>query len=175
MHINDVHCDINNTIGYDRYLLYYEELKTKYKNVIKVDVGAHIQGGVIDSISDGDAIIKIMNKTEFDVVMIGNHEFDYGIQQLLKLKDYIKNKYICANFWYRKNKTTIFNLYTIINAGEKKIGFLGVLTPITFSKTYLSGIKDEDGNPIYDFLTGNNKQDLYDTILNHINTLKENE
>ena len=175
MHINDVHCGINNTIGYDGYLLYYEELKTKYKNVIKVDVGDHIQGGVIGSISDGEGIIKIMNKIEFDVATLGNHEFDYGIEQLLKLEDEIKSKYICANFCFRKNKETIFNPYKIINAGEKKIGFLGVLTPITFSKTYLSGIKDEDGNPTYDFLTGNNKQELYDTIQNYIDILKEDE
>ena len=59
MNINDVHCGINNTIGYDGYLLYYEELKTIYKNVIKVDVGDNIQGGVIGSISSGSAIIIV--------------------------------------------------------------------------------------------------------------------
>ena len=175
LHINDVHCGINNTIGYDGYILYYDELKTIYKNVIKVDVGDNIQGGLIGSISDGSAIIKIMNKVGFDVATLGNHEFDYGIEQLLKLEDNITSKYICANFCYRKNKTTIFNPYKIINAGDKKIGFIGVLTPITYSKTYLSTLKDKNGEPIYDFLTDNNGQELYDTIQKYINILKKEE
>ena len=164
LHINDVHSGINNTIGYDGFELYFDELKSTYKNIIKVDVGDHIQGGIIGSISEGDAIIQIMNKVGFDVATIGNHEFDYGIEQLLKLEKNITSRYICANFCYRKNKTSIFNPYKIINIGNKKIGFIGVLTPITYSKTYLSAIKDENGEPLYHFLTDNNGQELYDTI-----------
>ena len=175
MHINDVHSGINNTIGYDGFELYYDELKSIYKNIIKVDVGDHIQGGIIGSISEGDAIIKIMNKVGFDVATIGNHEFDYGIEHLLKLENNITSRYICANFCYRKNKTSIFNPYKIINIGNKKIGFIGVLTPITYSKTYLSSIKDENGDPLYYFLTDNNGQELYDTIQNYINKLRTEE
>lgn len=175
LHINDVHCGINNTIGYDGYALYYDELKTKYKNVIKVDIGDHIQGGTIGPISEGDSINKIMNKIGFDVATLGNHEFDYGIEQLFKLNKNLTIKYICANFCYRKNKTTIFDPYKIIEAGNKKIGFIGVLTPYTFSKTYLSSILDENGEPLYDFLNGNNGQELYDTIQNHINKLRNDE
>ena len=175
MHINDVHCGINNTIGYDGYLLYYEDLKTKYKNVLKVDVGDHIQGGVIGSISEGSVIIKIMNKVGFDVATIGNHEFDYGIEQLLKLEDNITSKYICSNFCYRKNKTTIFKPYKIINTESKKIGFIGVLTPYTLSKTYLSNLRDENGELIYDFLIDNNGKELYNTLQNYINKLRDEE
>ena len=175
MHINDVHSGINNTIGYDGFELYYDELKSIYKNIIKVDVGDHIQGGIIGSVSEGDAIIQIMNKVGFDVATIGNHEFDYGIEQLLKLEKNITSRYICANFCYRKNKTSIFDPYKIINVSGKKIGFIGVLTPITYSKTYLSTIKDENGDPLYYFLTDNNGQELYDTIQNYINKLRTEE
>lgn len=175
LHINDVHSGINNTIGYDGFELYYDELKSAYKNIIKVDVGDHIQGGIIGSISEGDAIIQIMNKVGFDVATIGNHEFDYGIEQLLKLEKNITSRYICANFCYRKNKTSIFNPYKIINIGDKKIAFIGVLTPITYSKTYLSTIKDENGEPLYYFLTDNNGQELYDTLQNYINKLRTEE
>ena len=175
MHINDVHSGINNTIGYDGFELYYDELKSIYKNIIKVDVGDHIQGGIIGSVSEGDAIIQIMNKVGFDVATLGNHEFDYGIEQLLKLEKNITSRYICANFCYRKNKTSIFDPYKIINVSGKKIGFIGVLTPITYSKTYLSTIKDENGDPLYYFLTDNNGQELYDTIQNYINKLRTEE
>ena len=172
LHINDVHCGINNTIGYDGYVLYKNELKKKYKYVIAVDVGDHIQGGTLGAISDGSAVIKIVNKVGFDIAILGNHEFDYGIEQLANLEKNITSKYICANFLYRKNKVNIFEPYKIIEAGNKKIAFISVLTPLTFSKTYLSTIKDSEGNPLYDFLTGNNTQEFYDTIQNYINNIR---
>ena len=142
LHVNDVHCAINKTIGYDGFALYRNEMKKKYKNVITVDVGDHIQGNSIGAISKGEAIIDLMNKIEFDVVTIGNHEFDYGIDLLYKLGNELSCKYICSNLCFRKNKTTVFEPYKIIEAGNKKIGFIGVLIPSSFSKAHLSSLKD---------------------------------
>ena len=171
LHTNDIHCGINDTIGYDGFVLYREEMKKKYKYIISVDVGDHIQGGTLGAISDGSAIIKIMNEVGFNVSCLGNHEFDYGIEQLIKLEKNITSRYICANFCYKKNKTKIFEPYKIISINNKKIGFIGILTPLTFSKTYLSQIK-ENGEPVYDFLTDNNGKELNDTIQNYINELR---
>jgi len=172
LHVNDVHCAINKTIGYDGFALYRNEMKKKYKNVILVDVGDHIQGGSIGAISKGETIIKLMNKIEFNVVTIGNHEFDYGIDQLYKLGNDLSSKYICSNFCFRKNKTTIFDPYKIIEAGNKKIGFIGVLIPSAFSKTYLSSLKDENNEPIYDLLADNNEKNLFENVQANINILK---
>jgi len=98
MHLNDVHCGVNDTIGYDGFVLYRDELKRNNPNVISVDVGDHVQGGTLGSISEGSAIIDIMNKVGFDVAILGNHEFDYGIEQLSKLKENISSNYISSNF-----------------------------------------------------------------------------
>ena len=65
IHLNDVHCGINDTIGYDGFVLYRRELQQKYKYVLSVDVGDHIQGGTLGAVSDGSAIIKIMNEVKF--------------------------------------------------------------------------------------------------------------
>ena len=175
IHVNDVHCGLNDTIGYDGYKLYRDELKRNYTNVITVDVGDHVQGGTLGAISDGSAIIKLMNKLDFDVAILGNHEFDYGLEQLYKLGGNITSKYICANFCYRQNKSTIFEPYKIIDAGQKKVGFIGVLTPLTLSKTYLSSILDENGEQVYDFLAGNNGKDFYDRIQKNIDKLRNEE
>ena len=172
LHINDVHCGLNNTVGYDGFVLYREEMKKMYKNVITVDVGDHIQGGSIGAISNGEAIIKLMNRIEFNVSVLGNHEFDYGAEQLFKLGENISSAYICCNFYYRKNKTRVYQPYKIYDIGNKKIGFIGVLTPLTFSKTYLSSLVDENNEPIYDFLSGNNKKDLYEEVQKDIDDLK---
>ena len=76
IHTNDVHCGLNDSIGYDGLMLYKKELQTKYKHVLTVDAGDHIQGGAIGLLSKGLDIIKIMNDIEYDVVALGNHEFD---------------------------------------------------------------------------------------------------
>ena len=175
LHLNDVHCGVNDNIGYDGFVLFRDELYEKYPNIISVDVGDHIQGGTLGSISEGSAIINIMNKVGFDVAILGNHEFDYGIDQLSKLGETITSKYISSNFCYKKNKTSVFNPYKIIEKGGKKIAFIGVLTPLTFSKTYLSTLRDSNGDAIYDFLTGNNTQELYNRVQENVNKARKEE
>ena len=176
LHVNDVHCGLNDTVGYDGFVLYRDEMKKKYKNVITVDVGDHLQGGSIGAISSGGAIIKLMNNIEFNVSILGNHEFDYGIEQLQKLRENITSKYVCSNFCYNKNKSRILEPYKIVDTGTKKIGFIGVLTPLTLTKTYLSTVKDESNNNerLYDFLSGNDANDLYKQVQEDIDDLKKN-
>ena len=150
-------------------------MSKNYSNIISVDVGDHIQGGTLGSISDGTAIIDIMNKVGFDVAILGNHEFDYGIEQLSKLEENITSKYISSNFCYKQNKTTIYNPYKIIEKGGKKIAFIGVLTPLTFSKTYLVTLRDSNGEAIYDFLASNDAQELYNRVQENINKVRNEE
>ena len=172
LHLNDVHCGVNQTIGYDGFVLYRNELNKRYENIITVDVGDHAQGGTLGSISDGSAIIKIMNKIGFDVQILGNHEFDYGVDQLKKLNENIINKYISCNFCYKANKSAIFKPYKIIEKAGKKIAFIGIVTPLTFSKTFLSTIRDSNGNAIYDFLSENGGQELIDRVKQQITEVK---
>ena len=172
IHTNDVHCGILDNIGYDGLMLFKKELQTKYENVLLVDDGDHIQGGAVSFLSRGSDIIKIMNELEYNVSTIGNHEFDYKLEQLYNLSKSLNNGYINANFCYRKNKKPIFDPYKIVEIGNKKIGFIGVLTPLTFNQTFLHTLIDNDGNYIYDFLTEKNGQELYDTIQKYINELR---
>jgi len=176
LHVNDVHCGLNDTVGYDGFVLYRDEMKKKYKNVITVDVGDHVQGGSIGAISNGEAIIKLMNNIEFNVSVLGNHEFDYGVEQLQNLRENITSKYVCSNFCYYKNKSRILEPYKIVDTGTKKIGFIGVLTPLTLTKTYLVTVKDESNNNerLYDFLSGNDAKDLYNQVQADIDDLKKN-
>ena len=173
LHTNDVHCGIMDKIGYDGLMLYKKELQKKYKYVLTVDVGDHIQGGTIGLISKGEDIINIMNEIGYDVAILGNHEFDYGVEQLDKCKSKLSCSYICANYCLTKDKKPIYDPYKIIEVGSKKIAFIGVATPQTISKTFLHEILDEDNNIKYDFLTDNNGQKLYSTIQKYITEVKE--
>ena len=171
IHLNDVHCGLNETIGYDGFVLYRNELKKKYKNVLAVDVGDHIQGGALGAITDGEAIMKVMNKIKFDANTVGNHEFDYGIASLENINENLLTKYICANYCKRGENKPILEPYQILEVGDKKIGFIGVLTPITFTKTYIGTIRDNDGNLVYDLLS--DKNILFSTIQSYVNEIKE--
>ena len=173
LHTNDVHCAVNDNIGYDGLMLYKKELQRKYKNVLTVDAGDHIQGNIIGLLSKGIDIIRIMNKIGYNASTIGNHEFDYNIPALKNCSEKLTCGYICANFCYRKNKAKIFKPYKIIPVGNKKLGFIGVVTPQTLTKTYLHSLTDDEGKLIYDFLAGNNSKDLYDELQKKIDSLKE--
>ena len=172
LHTNDVHCGLVDSIGYDGLMLYKKELQMEYKYVLTVDAGDHIQGGAIGFLSKGFDIIDIMNKIGYNVTLLGNHEFDYGIEQLYKCKDRLEYGYISSNFCLRKTKSPIFPPYKIIKVGDKKIGFIGVTTPQTLSKTYLHNIVDENGQMIYDFLNENDGQELYDTVQDYVDQVR---
>ena len=175
LHTNDVHCGVQDTIGYDGLMLYKKQLLTKYNNVIVVDAGDHIQGGTMGVISNGLSIIDIMNEVGYDVATLGNHEFDYGIAQLEECEKRLNCSYISSNYCFHKNKTAIYPAYKIIEKGGKKIAFIGVATPQTLSKTYLITLTDDEGNLIYDFLTENNSKELYERVQEHINKVKNDE
>lgn len=172
LHTNDVHCGVKDSIGYDGLALLKKQLQKKYNYVFTVDIGDHIQGDTLGILTQGEGIIKIMNKLSYDVAILGNHEFDYKIDVLKSLSEKINCGYISTNYCYKKNKTAIFDEYVIKEAGDKKIAFIGMTTPEALTKSYLLTLVDDQGNLIYDFLSGNNNQDLYDKVQKNIDEVR---
>ena len=173
LHTNDVHCGLNDTIGYDGLMLYKRELQEKYKYILTVDTGDHIQGDTIGILSKGQDIINIMNEIEYDVVTIGNHEFDYGLEALYNCSISLNSGYISTNFCYRKNQSNIFTKHIIKEIANKKILFLGLTTPQTLTKTYLNKIFDDEDKLAYDFWAANGEEDFYKNVQNYINKITE--
>ncbi len=164
LHTNDVHCGVQDSIGYDGLMLYKKQMLKKYKYVFTVDSGDHIQGGILGTITKGEDIIDIMNKVGYDVAILGNHEFDYGVEQMHECARLLNCSYISCNYVFRKNKTSIFPGYKILEAGNKKIAFIGVTTPQTLTKSSLGTILDEENAPLYDLLTNNNGKELFEGV-----------
>ena len=119
LHTNDVHCGVQDTIGYDGLMLYKKQLQLE------------------------------------------------DVEKLLNCS------YISSNYCFKKNKTSIYPPTKIIEKGGKKIGFIGVATPQTLSKTYLITIVDDKGELVYDFLTENHSQELYDRVQQHIDRVQQ--
>lgn len=96
---SDVHCGIDQNIGYAGLAAYKKAMADKYSYVALVDAGDAIQGDTIGTLSKGEYIVDIMNEVGYDVVTPGNHEFDYGMDQFLNvIVPKMKATYVSANF-----------------------------------------------------------------------------
>ena len=104
--------------GYEDIAGLKEEMKSQSKYVSLVSCGDFAQGGVIGSISKGEAIVDIMNKVGYDVVTLGNHEFDYAIPQLKNLKKKLNATLVSSNFVKKSTGKPVFKSYTIKKYGK---------------------------------------------------------
>ncbi|WP_027729340.1 bifunctional UDP-sugar hydrolase/5'-nucleotidase [Treponema sp. C6A8] len=150
LYTNDVHCGVDDSIGYAGLSLYKQEMKELTPYVTLVDAGDALQGATIGSFSKGEYIVNLMNETGYDLAIPGNHEFDYGIPQLMKMSKKLKCGYISCNFLNKKGKA-IFPAYKIFSYGDTKVAFVGVSTPETLVASNPVTFQDKKGNTIYDF------------------------
>ena len=158
---SDVHCGVDQNWGYAG-LAAVRDYFAKSNHVLLVDNGDAIQGEPVGTMTKGEAIIDIMNAIGFDSITIGNHEFDYTMEQFLALAQKTNTPYISCNFTY--NGELVFEPYVIKEFDGVKIAFVGVTTPETFVSSTPAYFQDESGNFVYGFCEGNNGQDLYDAV-----------
>ncbi len=158
---SDVHCGIDQGWGYAGLYAAKENLAKDY-NVLLVDDGDAIQGEPIGTMTTGEAIIDIMNVMGYDVVIPGNHEFDYGVDRFLELTERANFPYISCNF--NKEGELIFKPWLIKEIGGMKIGFVGVTTPDTLRSSTPRYFQDENGNYIYGFLQDKTGEALYNAV-----------
>lgn len=169
---SDVHCGLEDNIGYAGLAAYRNAMKDKYENVALVDAGDAVQGDVVGTLSKGTYIRDILNEMKYDVLVPGNHEFDYGMDQFLKeLAGKSTAGYISCNFVDKSGKT-VFNPYKIMTFGDKKVAFVGICTPETFTKSTPTFFQDKDGNYIYGFCEGDSGRDLYKAVQTAVDAAK---
>lgn len=155
---NDVHCSVG---GYATIAGLRDDLKansTPY--VALVSSGDFVQGGSLGAISKGSYIIDIMNSVGYDVVTLGNHEFDYGIPRLLELTKSLTAEISDCNLYDLRTGKLMFKPYRMMNFGSVDVAFIGVSTPYSFVSAAPSYFKDENGNFIYSLCT----ETFYDTV-----------
>ncbi len=138
LHTNDVHGAVE---GY----AYIAQLKADYEakgaEVILVDAGDFSQGTTYVSTTKGADAVTMMNAAGYDVVTLGNHEFDYGYAQLKENMSKAKFKVVCADV-FNEDGTPIFDAnYTCTTKSGVKIGFFGMETPETQTKANPTLIK----------------------------------
>lgn len=173
LYTNDVHCGVDDNIGYAGLAAYKADKLKETKNVALVDAGDAIQGDLVGALSKGDYIVDIMNQVGYDVAVPGNHEFDFGMEQFLQLTKKANAKYVCANFMDTKTGKTVFDPYVIKEYGDKKVAFVGMGTPESITKSTPAYFQDKDGNYIYDFCNDKTGKKVYDAVQSAIDAAKK--
>ena len=123
---NDVHCSVE---GYAKMAGVKNACKQQTSYVSVVSCGDFIQGDVIGSLSEGRFIVDIMNQVGYDVVVMGNHEFDYGFPVMEEMASQLNATVVSCNLVNLNYNKTVFEPYKIINYGSTKVAYVGVMTP----------------------------------------------
>lgn len=138
-HTNDMHGSVayseGSCIGLDRVAA----LKDQTENSILVDAGDATQGVPFASLTKGADVIDVMNEAGYDLMAAGNHEFDYGTDQLLRNAEAADFPILAANVY--KDGEPLLDCHTVIEVADKSIGFFGITTAETATATNPEGIK----------------------------------
>lgn len=153
LYTNDVHCGIDTEIGYAGVSAYKKNWEEKTDYVTLVDAGDAIQGDFIGAVSKGEYIVDIMNQVGYDFAIMGNHEFDYGMDQLQYLVSKANASYLGCNISYTgtgENKLSEVKPYEIVKYGDVSVGYIGVTTPYSVTSSTPAYFQ-ENGEFVYNF------------------------
>ncbi|WP_422723657.1 bifunctional metallophosphatase/5'-nucleotidase [Heyndrickxia acidiproducens] len=160
--INDFHGQLDVTrkvggkdVGRADYLAaYLKQYEKKNKNTLLVSVGDQVGASPpVSALLQDEPTIEVMNQIGFDVATVGNHEFDEGTAEMLRLINggYSEKTgdfeganfpYVAANVVYKDTEKPVLPPYVIKKVNGQKIGFIGVVTKRTPEVVLPSGVKD---------------------------------
>ena len=173
---NDVHCGIDDNIGYAGLSAYKKDMEKEYRYVVLADCGDFTQGSYESTVSNGEYPVDIMNSVGYDFAIIGNHEFDYGAEQLKKNIQRSKAQFLNCNITYSGfgenwigEQTKPYEIRTF---GRVKVAFIGVSTPHTvYSCSPLCFM--EKGETVYNF-SDESAGMFYETVQKYVDECRAN-
>ena len=168
LYTNDVHTYIDNKSPKPTYAAIAalkKSIEDTGRDVLLVDAGDHIQGTAYGSMDDGATIIELMNEAGYDLATPGNHEFDYGMARAKAVIKEADFPYVSCNWVDLRTGFNVLPSVKFFFVGGRKIAFVGVTTPETFTKsTPAYFMNDAQTKYIYDILGGEDGQKLYDAV-----------
>lgn len=168
LYTNDVHTYIDNKSPKPTYAAIAalkKSIEDTGRDVLLVDAGDHIQGTAYGSMDDGATIIELMNEAGYDLATPGNHEFDYGMARAKAVLREADFPYVSCNWVDLRTGFNVLPSVKFFFVGGRKIAFVGVTTPETFTKsTPAYFMNDAQTRYIYDILGGEDGQKLYDAV-----------
>ena len=164
LYTNDVHTYIDNKSPKPTYAAIAalkKSIEDTGRDVLLVDAGDHIQGTAYGSMDDGATIIELMNEAGYDLATPGNHGMARA-KAVLREADF---PYVSCNWVDLRTGFNVLPSVKFFFVGGRKIAFVGVTTPETFTKsTPAYFMNDAQTKYIYDILGGEDGQKLYDAV-----------
>ena len=176
LYTNDVHTYIDKQSPKLTYAT-IADLKQSYQNagkdVLLVDAGDHVQGTAYGSMDEGASIIKLMNAAGYDAATPGNHEFDYGMDRAKAIMKEADFPYLSCNWVDLRTGLRVLPSVKVFVRGGRRIAFVGVTTPETFTKSTPAYFMDKAQRKyIYDIQGGEDGKKLYDAVQKAIDKAK---
>ena len=185
LHTNDTHSMIDPASdgmgGALQRKAIIDSVRKAEKNVLLVDAGDAVQGTLYFNFFKGEVEEPLMNMMGYDVQILGNHEFDNGMEALRKMMDNVKAAKLSANYDFTGTPLEgVFEPYVIKKVGGKKVGFIGLnIDPssIIAADNY-KGLKFKEVIPVAnqtaEFLKDKKGCDIV-VAVTHIGAIKEND
>lgn len=175
LHTNDTHCAVEDDLGFAGVAAYKADMEEIYGDdyVTLVDAGDAVQGGPLGTLTEGEALIEIMNAVGYDYMAPGNHEYDYGMDQFFNLMDQLDSTIISCNFIDLTTDTTPFDAYAIEDYNGTQVAYVGITTPDTIFSSDPTSFQDEDGNYIYGFSQDSTGELLYTAVQDAVDAALE--
>ncbi len=169
---NDVHCGVDDNLGYAGLAAYAKQLRAEGLQVMLVDAGDAVQGAAIGTLSNGEYLTDIMNEVGYGVAVPGNHEFDYGMAQFFALRAKANFPYVSCNFTDLRIGESVLDPYVIKDFDGLKIAFVGICTPQTITSSTPKYFQDEAGEFIFGFQQDESGAALYACVQNAVNAAR---
>ena len=147
LHTNDVHGravadEKNGVFGYASIAELKEELEEAGASVLLLDAGDAAQGMPVVNMSMGKTAMEFMNATGYDAMCPGNHEFDWGYDNLQQLRETAQFPVLAANIVDKVSGENVFEANHIFEmANGMKVGVFGLDTPEALTKTHPDKVK----------------------------------
>ena len=171
LHTNDTHSQIEvvrsgkgiGKGGVHQRAEFFAKIKAENENVLILDAGDYNQGTPYFTIFKGDLEVQVMNELGYEVVTLGNHEFDNGLDELARRLRNAKYTTVCANYDFTDTPLKdIIKPYVVIERGGLKIGIFGITTDLKtlVAKQNIKGMVYEDAYEVTDAMALKLKKEL---------------
>jgi 5'-nucleotidase / UDP-sugar diphosphatase len=150
LHTNDMHGRIEGgpgLLGIPVISTIISQHRDAFPAVLVLDAGDAIHGRPVTDQLQGESAVAVMNAAGYDVMVPGNHDFNYGYQRLLELESLMEFDLVAANVF--KDGELLFRPYVIRDFDGFTVGIFGLSTPDTYVTTHPRNVEGiEFGNPI---------------------------
>lgn len=173
IHTNDTHCGIEENLGFEGLAAYKKQMQALTPYVTLVDAGDAIQGAPVGTLTEGGAIIQLMNQAGYDFAIPGNHEFDYGMERFLSLSSRLNCGYYSCNLTKGPGYGSILRPYKLVGYDDVTVAYVGVTTPESITKSTPTYFQDKSGRYIYGFCDDTTGEVLYKQVQKAVDSARK--